>query len=52
VNARNLFNVVNDGTLIGNLNSPLFGQANTLAGGPYSSAAANRKIDLQVQFTF
>ena len=52
VNARNVFNIVNEGNLIGNLNSPLFGQANGLAGGPYSSAAANRKIELQLQFTF
>jgi hypothetical protein len=52
VSARNLFNIVNDGNFVGNLNSPQFGQANGLAGGPYSSSAANRKIDLQLQFTF
>jgi hypothetical protein len=52
VNARNVFNNVNVGTPVGNLSSPLFGQANSLAGQPYSSPTANRRIDLQVQFTF
>jgi hypothetical protein len=52
VNARNVFNNVNVATPIGNLSSPLFGQANALAGGPYSTSTANRRIDLQVQFTF
>jgi hypothetical protein len=52
VNARNVFNNVNVGTPIGNLSSPLFGEANALAGQPYSSPTANRRIDLQVQFTF
>jgi Carboxypeptidase regulatory-like domain/TonB dependent receptor len=52
VNARNVFNNVNVGTPIGNLSSPLFGEANSLAGQPYSSSTANRRIDLQVQFTF
>ena len=52
VNARNVFNDVNYGNFIGNLSSPLFGQANSLAGQPYSSATANRRIDLQLQFTF
>ena len=52
VNARNIFNDVNFGPFIGNLSSPLFGQANTLAGQPYSSSTANRRIDLQLQFTF
>jgi len=48
VSARNVFNNVNLATPIGNLSSPLFGQANGLAGGPYSSSTANRRIDLQV----
>jgi hypothetical protein len=52
VNARNVFNNVNFGTPIGNLSSPLFGESNSLAGQPYSSSTANRRIDLQVQFTF
>jgi hypothetical protein len=52
VSARNIFNNVNLATPIGNLSSPLFGQANGLAGGPYSSSTANRRIDLQVSFNF
>jgi hypothetical protein len=52
VSARNIFNNVNLATPIGNLSSPLFGQANGLAGGPYSSSTANRRVDLQVSFNF
>ena len=52
VNARNVFNNVNLATPFGNLSSPLFGQATGLAGGPYSSSTANRRIDLQVSFNF
>jgi hypothetical protein len=52
VSARNIFNNVNLATPIGNLSSPLFGQANGLAPGPYSSSTANRRIDLQVSFNF
>jgi hypothetical protein len=52
VSARNIFNNVNLATPIGILSSRLFGQSNDLARGPYSSAAANRRIDLQVSFNF
>jgi Carboxypeptidase regulatory-like domain len=52
VNARNIFNNVNVSNPTGNLSSPIFGQSNGLAGGPFSSSTANRKIDLQVQFAF
>jgi hypothetical protein len=52
VNARNLFNNVNVGTPVGDLSSPFFGHANSLAGQPYSSSTANRRIDLQLQFGF
>jgi hypothetical protein len=52
VNARNVFNNVNVATPVGNLSSPFFGQANALAGLPYSTSTANRRIDLQAQFTF
>ena len=52
VNARNIFNNVNVVSPIGNLSSPLFGEANQLAGQPFSSATANRRIDLQLQFNF
>ena len=52
VNARNLLNHVNLATPIGNLSSPLFGQSNALASGPFSSAASNRRIELQASFSF
>ena len=52
VNARNVFNNVNVLNPIGNLSSPLFGQSNGLVGGPFSSATANRRIDLLVSFNF
>jgi Carboxypeptidase regulatory-like domain/TonB dependent receptor len=52
VAARNIFNNVNLATPIGDLSSPVFGLSNGLAGGPYSSNTANRRIDLQVTFGF
>jgi len=52
VNARNILNKVNAATPIGTLGSPNFGQSIALAGGPFSSAAANRKIELQAMFSF
>ena len=53
--AFNLFNHVNLGDPIGNLSSPTFGVVKTLAGGPFSapnSFATNRRVDLQVNFSF
>jgi len=52
VSARNVLNHVNLASPIGNLSSPLFGQSNALMGPPFSSGAANRRIDLQVLFSF
>jgi Carboxypeptidase regulatory-like domain/TonB dependent receptor len=52
VSGRNILNRVNLSTPIGELTSPLFAQSNALAGGPYSSAGASRRIDLQVLFSF
>jgi Carboxypeptidase regulatory-like domain/TonB dependent receptor len=52
VNARNVLNKVNAATPIGVLSSQNFGQSIALAGGPFSSQAANRKIELQAMFTF
>jgi hypothetical protein len=52
VNARNVLNQVNAATPIGTMTSSHFGQSIALAGGPFSSAAANRKIELQVMFSF
>ena len=52
VSARNVLNRVNLAPPTGNLNSPLFGESNALAGGPYSFGSATRRIDLQVLFSF
>jgi len=52
VNARNVLNRVNPAPPIGILSSPNFGQSIALAGGPFSSPAANRKIELQALFSF
>ncbi|MBV8205331.1 MAG: TonB-dependent receptor [Acidobacteria bacterium] len=55
VNARNLFNNVNFVPPVGNLGSPLFGTANTIAGGGGfgpGGSAANRRLDFQAQFSF
>lgn len=53
VSARNLFNRTNPGPPIGNLTSPFFGTSNSLASswGP-ADAAANRRIELQLRFSF
>jgi hypothetical protein len=50
--ARNIFNIVNLAPPVGNLNSPLFGQSNSLAGGPFFSQSANRRIMFQVMVSF
>lgn len=50
--ARNVFNAVNLSQPVGVLQSPLFGKSNALAGGFFSSPAANRSIDLQMMFNF
>ena len=52
VMARNVFNTVNLAQPVGVLESPLFGKSNALAGGFFSSPAANRSIDLQMTFNF
>ena len=53
ISARNLLNSTNDGSFTGNLTSPIFGQANSLAGGfGPASAAGNRRLELQVRFMF
>jgi hypothetical protein len=52
VAARNIFNRVNLAPPVGTLGSPLFAQSNALAGGPFSSGSASRRIDLQVLFSF
>jgi hypothetical protein len=55
MSTRNLLNHTNPGPIIGNITSPLFGQANQPAGGSgfgFSEAANNRRIELQMRFTF
>jgi Carboxypeptidase regulatory-like domain/TonB dependent receptor len=50
--ARNVFNNVNVLAPIGNLGSPLFGESNGLVGRPFSDPSSNRRLDLQVTFSF
>jgi hypothetical protein len=54
VQARNLFNTNNEGPIIGNISSPLFGTSNQLAGGfgAVNNPANNRRIEFQVRFMF
>jgi hypothetical protein len=52
VSARNVFNNVNVMAPIGIITSPQFGESNGLAGRPYSDSSSNRRIDLQVTFSF
>jgi hypothetical protein len=52
---RNLTNHNNPGPIIGNITSPLFGQANQPAGsgnGIFSESANNRRLELQTRLTF
>ncbi len=53
VMAHNLFNIVNLGTPVGTITSPLFGKSNSLAGGFFATGqGANRSINLMVRFSF
>jgi hypothetical protein len=49
---HNIFNTVNLASPIGDLESPLFGHSIALAGGPFNSSTANRRISLEVAFRF
>ena len=52
---RDLTNHNNPGPIIGNITSPLFGQANQPAGvgnSVSSESANNRRLELQTRFTF
>ena len=51
---RNLLNHTNPGPIIGDITSPLFGQANSMAGGfgAFSENANNRRLELQMRFSF
>ncbi|HLY18996.1 MAG TPA: carboxypeptidase regulatory-like domain-containing protein [Bryobacteraceae bacterium] len=52
ISARNLFNHTNLAPPVGDLLSPLFGTSNALAGGFFGSATANRRIEMQLRFSF
>ena len=55
ISARNLFNNVNLAPPLGILSSPLsplFGVSNALAGGFFGSPSANRRIEMQMRFSF
>ncbi|MGE3465989.1 MAG: TonB-dependent receptor [Pyrinomonadaceae bacterium] len=56
VQVRNLFNRANLGSPVGNLRSPFFGRSISTAGGfgfgGGSSAAGNRRVELELQFEF
>jgi hypothetical protein len=53
VGATNVFNIVNLGTPVGQLSSPLFGKYNSLAGGAFGPpGGGNRNIDFQIAFSF
>ena len=53
---QNLLNHTNPGPIVGNITSPLFGRANQPSGGAgnggFSEAANNRRLELQMRFTF
>jgi hypothetical protein len=50
--ARNLTNRENLAPPVGVLGAPLFGMSNALAGGPFGTTNASRRVDLQVLFGF
>lgn len=56
MSARNLLNHTNPGPISGNITSPLFGRANQMAGNlngeGFSENANNRRLELQIRFTF
>ncbi len=56
MSVRNLLNHTNPGPIIGNITSPLFGQANQIAGTPngegFLETASNRRLEMQLRLTF
>jgi len=56
MSVRNLLNHNNPGPINGDITSPLFGQANQLAGNAngegFSENANNRRLELQIRFAF
>jgi hypothetical protein len=43
---------VNVANPVGVITSPIFGESNALAGGPFGSSSYNRRVDLQLTFSF
>lgn len=56
MSVRNLLNHTNPGPVNGDIASPLFGRANqtagTINGEGFSENADNRRLELQIRFTF
>jgi hypothetical protein len=56
MSARNLLNHTNEGPIIGDITSSLFGRANQLAGSAnmegFMENASNRRLELQIKFIF
>ncbi len=52
VQAMNILNHVNYGNPVSNLSSPYFGAPKTLAGGPFGTNVAVRRLFMQAQFAF
>ena len=54
VAGRNILNHVNQGPIVGNVNSPLFGRSNQIAGGfgAFGGSASNRRIEFQLRLGF
>jgi hypothetical protein len=52
--ARNAFNHVNPGPVVGNINSPFFGESTQIAGGSgaFGGSSNNRRLELQARFSF
>jgi len=54
ISARNLLNHLNPGPIVGDINSPLFGESNQLGAGSgaYANGANNRRLEFQARFAF
>ena len=56
MSGRNIFNRTNPGPINGNITSPLFGRTNQIAGTPngegFLETASNRRLELQLRFTY
>ncbi len=56
MSGRNILNHTNQGPIIGNIASPLFGRSNQVSGTPngegFSENASNRRLELQIRFTY